>query len=272
MTYAATETSKYLNSPVEIYEFNQRNVEIFRYTSGDKDVLISGFLYEKIPLRRGPIEQSQNISRATLKLDMPRTIPLVTGFIAQPPSNVINVIVKRFHRLDTDNEVVVLWRGRLINVDFKGDVCRLICDPLVTALQRLNLRRVYQVSCPHLLYRGACGVDETTYRENATLTVVSGLTLTSTTFGGQSDGYWTGGIVRIIKSGMPHVRAILTHSGNNVEIDLTIPGLVATDVVQTAPGCDRNITTCASKFSNEPNHGGFPHIPNKNPMGGVPIF
>lgn len=273
MTYAATETSKYLNSPIEIYEFNQKNVEIYRYTSADKDVLYAGFTYEKISLKRGDIEQSQQISRSTLKIDMPRSIPLVTQFVAQPPSNVINLTIRRFHRLDIDNEVVVLWKGRLANVDFKGDVCQLICDPLITAMRRTNLRRLFQISCPHILYRGACGIDEVTYRQNATLTVVDNINLTSTTFGTEADGYWSGGIVRIEKSGMPHVRAIITHVGNVVEIDLSIPGLVATDVVQAAPGCDRNISTCVSKFSNEDNFGGYPYIPIKNPMGaGVPIW
>lgn len=274
MTYAATETSKYLNSPVEIYEFNQRNVEIFRFTSGDKDITLGGFTYEKIPLRRSSIEQSQNISRSSLKLNIPRTISLVTEFIAQPPSNVINLIIKRFHRLDPDEEVIVLWKGRMINVDFKaGDVCRLICDPLITAMNRTTLRRVYQISCPHMLYRSACKVDEINFRENATLTAIDGLTITSTTFGGQANGYWTGGIVRIEKSGMPHVRAILAHTGNDVEIDLMIPGLEVGNIVQTAPGCNGNLTTCETKFNNEDNFGGFPYIPTKNPMGaGTPIW
>lgn len=273
MTYAATEIHKYLASPVEIYEFNQANVEIYRYTSNNVDVYSGGFTYEKIALKRGPIEQSQNVSRASLKIDMPRTIPFVTGFIAQPPSRVINLIVRRFHRLDPDEEVVVLWKGRVINIDFKGDVCRLICDPIVTAMNRANLRRVYQLSCPHLLYRATCGIDEAVYRQNATLSAVTGAEVSSTTFGGEADGYWTGGVIRITKSGMPHIRAILSHVGNDIEIDLTIPGLAVGDVVQAAPGCDRNIDTCVNKFSNELNFGGYPWIPTKNPMGaGTPIW
>lgn len=273
MSYDATETSKYLNSPIELYEFNQRDVEIFRYTSADKGIVSGGVTYEKIPLKRSAIEQSQNISRSSLKVNMPRTISLVTEFIAQPPSNVIDLIIRRFHRLDAVEEVVVIWKGRVINVDFKKDVCELICDPLIKAMNRTTLRRVYQLSCPHMLYRSACGVDEVNFRENATLIAISGLTITSTTFGGQANGYWTGGIVRIEKSGMPHVRAILAHIGNDVEIDLTIPGLGIGDIVQTAPGCDRNISTCNTKFNNEDNFGGYPYIPIKNPMGaGTPIW
>ncbi len=272
MSYAATETSKYLNSPVEIYEFNQRNVEIFRYTSADKDVSFGGFVYEKIPLKRGKIEQSQDISRANLKLRMPRSMPLVTGFIAQPPSNVIDVTIRRFHRLDPANEVIVLWTGRLFNVDFKGDVCVISCDPLITALNRTTLRRVYQIPCPHIIYHSACKVDEVNYRENATLTAVNGLTVSSTTFGGKADGYWTGGVIRIIKSGMPHSRSILRHEGKDAELDLTIPGLLSGDVVETAPGCNRSISTCEDKFNNEDNYGGYPYMPIVNPMGGVPIW
>lgn len=273
MSYAATEIDKYLASPVELYEFNQVNVDVFRYTSGNQNVLSGGFTYTAIPLKRSGIEQSQNISRGSIKIDMPRSIPFVTGFIAAPPSNVISVTIRRFHRLDPIQEIIILWQGRVVNVDFRGDICQVVCDPRVTAMNRLNLRRVYQISCPHILYRAACGVDEVNYQQNATLSAVSGTDLTSSTFGGEANGYWKGGVVRITKSGMPHIRAILDHSGNDIEIDLTIPGLSVGDVVVAAPGCDRSIATCESKFNNELNHGGYPYIPIKNPMGaGTPIW
>ena len=268
MTYEATEISDSLNSPIEMYEFNQKNVEIFRYTSNSGDVSYGGFTYTAIPMKRSRIEQSQDIGRASLKVQMDRTIPLVTQYVAAPPSNVINLTIYRYHRLDPDLEVITLWKGRIVDVDFQKDSCQLLCDPFITAMHRPMLRRLYQVGCPHLLYRTACGIDEATYRQNATITGISGLIITSTTFGTESNGYWTGGLIRIELNGMSHARAILAHSGNDIEIDITIPGLAVDDVLQSAPGCDRTLSTCVSKFSNEENYGGYPYIPSKNPMGG----
>ena len=99
------------------------------------------------------------------------------------------------------------------------------------------------------------------------------MTITSSTFGLQPDNYYTGGLIRITITGVPHARAILTHTGDDIEIDLGIPGLAVGNVLQTLPGCDRTINTCINKFNNVDNYGGFPYIPIKNPMGGAaPIF
>ena len=38
-----------------------------------------------------------------------------------------------------------------------------------------------------------------------------------------------------------------------------------------APGCDLRAATCAAKFGNLPNFGGFPEIPGRNPFGGGSI-
>ena len=38
-----------------------------------------------------------------------------------------------------------------------------------------------------------------------------------------------------------------------------------------APGCDLRAATCAAKFGNLANFGGFPEIPGRNPFGGSSI-
>lgn len=267
MTYDAYEKHPYLNSPVELYEFNQVNVDIYRYTSSDFDVNIGGFDYTTTPIKRSEIQQNQNLGKALIKVNVKRDLPLVTQYISQPPSNVINLTVRRYHLEDPDEEVRIIWQGRVVNVDFQGEICIIACEPKITAMRRPTLRRLYQTTCPHLLYGNACGVNEVTYRENATISGISGLTVTSSTYGSHSDGYWTGGLVRITKSGIQHSRAIIDHSGNDIELDITIPGLTIGDVLQSLPGCDRRISICVSKYSNEDNMGGFPWIPTKNPMG-----
>jgi hypothetical protein len=42
-------------------------------------------------------------------------------------------------------------------------------------------------------------------------------------------------------------------------------------LVDLAPGCDLRAATCAAKFGNLANFGGFPEIPGRNPLGGGSI-
>lgn len=273
MTYAATETSDYLHSPIELYSFNQYGIKLFNYTSGDAEVTYGGRTYEPIAIKRGRIEQNQNLSRVGLKFTMPVAIPLINQYITDPPSKVVDVFVHRFHEQDPDQEVVTLWIGRLVSVEFKGRKGTVTAEPLITSMRRPVLRRLYQVSCPHLLYTSACGVNEVPYRENATLTGVSGYTLTSGTFAAQPDGYFQGGVIRVTINSLPYTRAIMSHVGDTIELDLFINNLTVGTVVQALPGCKRNLTDCVDKFADEDNYGGFPYIPLKNAMGGgTPIW
>ena len=42
-------------------------------------------------------------------------------------------------------------------------------------------------------------------------------------------------------------------------------------LIDMAPGCDLRRDTCAAKFGNLLNFGGFPDIPGRNPFGGTSI-
>jgi len=57
-------------------------------------------------------------------------------------------------------------------------------------------------------------------------------------------------------------------------LDITQAGLSAAvgDQVRAYPGCDHSLITCANKFGNSLNFGGFPFMPEKNPMDGTPVF
>lgn len=273
MTYAAAETDKYLSSPVELYEFDQVSVQFFRYTSNDMDVSFGGFNYTAVPIERSRIIQNQALSRNVINITVARDDPVVEQYVSKPPSRVVDLTIRRFHRLDPDDEVIVYWRGRVINVEFKGDNGILVCEPLITAMRRPSLRRLYQTICPHVLYRTACGVNEVTFRVNAVVSGFSGLIVSAPQYALQADNYYAGGLVRITKDGLPISRSILAHTGTNIELDLVIPGLAVGDTLQSIPGCDRRLTTCINKFNNVLNFGGFPYIPDKNPMGGgVPIW
>jgi hypothetical protein len=58
---------------------------------------------------------------------------------------------------------------------------------------------------------------------------------------------------------------IVSESGSSVELLYPVDIAVSTNVVLTV-GCDHSTSTCASRFNNLDNYGGFPFIPSKNPF------
>lgn len=270
MTYDMRETSAYEGSPVEIYLFDREGLQFWGYTSADTGQEYLGQTYTAVAIKRGKIEQSQDIIRNALTVTMPTNTEFIQQYIASPPTDRINLTLRRFH--ESDSEVKSLWVGRVINVAFKEERAEVRCEPVHSSLKRPTLRRFYQVSCPFLLYGNLCKADANSFKLTTSLTGVGGLVLTSSDFGLQTDGYYTGGYVELLTGGVYNKRFVTDHTGNDITVNLQLVGAATGSTVNAYPGCSHNITVCNDKFSNILNYGGQPWIPRKNPMGGSPIF
>jgi uncharacterized phage protein (TIGR02218 family) len=273
MTFDAKENSPYGGNPIEIYEFARGAAEFWRYTSADNEETYLGGVYLPVAISRNKIELSQNIQTASLLIEIPIDTEFIQEYMPGSPTESISLTLRRYHA--DDSEVASIWIGRVINVEFKELKAEVLCETVYTSLKRPTLRRLYQYSCPHVLYsigKGHCNVVRADYKAVATLTAVSGTTLTSTTFGAQADGYYAGGYVEYTQGGAVNRRFIAAHTGNDIELNQQLFGAVSGISVDVYPGCSHDLDTCRVKFNNLLNYGGFPWIPEKNPMGGAPIF
>lgn len=273
MAYETYEESPYSGNPIELFEFARGVSEFWRYTSADTDQSYFGSVYRAIAIQRNSFEMSQNVEAIALNITMPVTADFPQIYIASPPSDPISFTLRRFHGGDTD--VVSIWPGRVINVEFKEEKVEVICESIYTSLKRPTLRRLYQRSCPHVLYNqvaGSCNLDKDLFKVTALLSAVSGTTLTSSTFGTYADGYFSGGFVEIQSGGHTNRRYITDHTGNDIELNLQLSGAAAGLSIDAFPGCKHNLSDCNTKFNNILNYGGMPWIPDKNPMGGTRVF
>lgn len=270
MTYDAKENSTYEGSPIEIFLFDREGAQFWGYTSADTLQSYLGQNYDPIAIKRGKIEHSQDVLRNALTIVMPTDTEFVQQYISSPPTDRVSLTIRRFH--EGDAEIKSLWVGRVVNVAFKEAKVDVRCEPIHSSLKRPTLRRFYQMSCPYLLYGSLCGVTASAFKLTTTLSGVSGLTLTSTDFGLQVDGYYTGGYVELLSGGVFNKRFITAHVGNNITVNLPLQDAVVGSSVDTYPGCAHNVTICKDKFDNILNYGGQPWIPRQNPMGGSPIF
>jgi uncharacterized phage protein (TIGR02218 family) len=267
MTYDARETGAQTGEPVELYEF-AHGPNFYRYTSADRDVVFESKTFTAVPLSRSAIEATQEIARGALTLTCARTLPLLSLFNPVPPSEVITAVVRRFHRGDT--EAVVIWMGRVLNVGWAGLEAQIRCESVYSSIKRPGLRRMYQKQCPHVLYSQQCGVDREDWKVTAEVLSVSGLSVTLDSLTGNFGG---GYIEWQPQPGIIERRAIRSNSGAVLSINFQAIGLTVGASVDVFPGCDHSLGAggCAG-YGNEPNYGGFPFIPIKNPFSGTPIY
>jgi uncharacterized phage protein (TIGR02218 family) len=271
MSYDIIERSAYKAQPIELYVFT-RDSEIYRYTSGQGEVIISGQLYENFNIKRAKIEQNQDIGRNPVSFDADHSLPFVQQYLGSPPTDIINVKILRYHASDNTKETIIFWLGRVVNVKFNGDKVSLRCEPIFTSLKRPTLRRLYQRTCPHLLYGPICTINKDSFKTVSIVSAVSGTTIKSNSFTAKPNGYFSGGLLLWKVNNVTNKRFILTHNGDTLVINLPFPGITPSNSVDAFPGCDHTLNTCSSKFFNHLNYGGFPYIPQKNPFSGSPIF
>lgn len=277
MSYDSLEIGTETSKPIELYEFSYQNV-VTRWTSADREILLGPSLY-RVPtggISRSDIEDAgKNVSNPSITLTVRNDFAPIQVFSAYPPSDVVNLTIKRLQSDDT-SEVITIWSGRVLSVGWGVEKAKVTCQNIFTRLKQPGLRRLYGANCPHLLYSqgdGECKLSRAAFKVTATLTTVDGLALTSAAFDALPDGHFAGGLLDLLVSpGIYDKRGIKTHVGDTITLTHPLAELVAGIVVDVYPGCDKTQATCITKFNNVVNFGGFPYTPKKNPFGTDTVF
>lgn len=269
MTYDARERSADQARPVEIYTF-RRQALAWRYTSANRNVVVAFQTYATAPIERTDIEQGSEINRSGIKVTVPRDFEIAMFFAASPPSDSISLTIQQYH--EGDSEIVPVWSGRVLGVEFEGSKATLSLEPSGTSIRRNGLRRVYSKLCTAVLY--ACGVNREAFRVVAAADAVSGVTVTAGEVGTLGDGYFNGGYIEyLVGSGVYDRRDILSQVGAVLTLNRPPSGLSVGGAFNAYPGCDHTLGDGGCpKFSNVINYAGQPYLPEKNPFGNDPIY
>lgn len=264
MTFLSRETSAYEGQPFELFQF-QRGNDSFFYTSADVDKIFNGNTYEAVPIKRASIKKSQDSGQSNLRIDADGTISLAQLYVGSTPSQVVSVTIFALH--ENEAESFVVWKGRVNSLRFQNNQAVINCETIITSFKRNGLRRLYQRNCPHRLYDSTtCRASQLSFTTNATLSLVTELTVSSSSFGAFANDYFTGGFLSWNSGNFVETSLITSHVGNTLTLRLAIPGLVAGADVIAVAGCDRTLETCRNRFNNVVNFGGFPWLPNRNPF------
>ena len=285
MTYDAVEASSAEGRPYYLYQFIEGDA-VWRFTSRASDWISAAseggdLIWEAAAISHGDVVQSGEIERGRLEITLPLSHAFAARFLAPMGNTPVTLTIFRGHE-QVLGETVAHWKGRVVGAEVEGARLILSAESIFSTLRRAGVRAKYQSLCRHALYGRGCGLDIAQHLAILTVAAVSGATVTVPVAAAQPDGWYRGGVLRFgVQLGF-----IIGHVGATVTLSRPMPELAsalanpALDpvtgaplpiTIDIAPGCDLRAETCAAKFGNLLNFGGFPAIPGRNPFGGGSI-
>lgn len=285
MTYASIESSTAEGRPYFLYQFVEGE-QVWRFTSRIDAWASAGsggetITWEPAAVAHGDIVQTSEIERGRLELTWPLSHTFARRFLSPLGNTPVTLTIFRGHE-QVLGETVAHWKGRVVGAEVEGPRILLSCESVFSTLRRAGVRAKYQRLCRHALYGRGCGLDIALHWQTGTVTAVAANAVTIPEAAEQPEGWYRGGVLRF----GTQLGFITSHAGAALLLSRPMSELAAAletpelDVgtgdplpvlVDMAPGCDLRAATCAEKFGNLLNFGGFPEIPGRNPFGGGSI-
>lgn len=271
MSYDDREISNYGGAPYHLYEFSLGPAR-WRYTDSQAPITRQGVTYLAVPIKHGEISLSGDTKQDDLSVNIASSAEVVTIYSGTPPSSSVSLTIREAHRGDPD--AVVIWSGIIKSVRRTSAAeYEFTCNSLMSTLNRNGLRLTWDRACPHALYDRSCRVNQVDFAVTAQIGTLTGGVIRSPVFATFANGWFAGGFVTFsTQFGNLERRGIEAHAANVLTLLGTTDGMSVGQFVTAYPGCNRVISTCVNKFNNLPNYGGFPHLPNKSPFDGDPVF
>lgn len=285
MSYASIEASPANGRPYYLYQFVEGS-ELWRFTSRATEWISTGgdgaqITWQAAAVAHGDVVQTSDLELGRLELTWPLSHPFARRFLAPPGHDPVTLTILRGHE-QVLGETVAHWKGRIVGAEVEGARVLLQAESILTTLRCSGMRAKYQFLCRHALYARGCGPDLALYWQTGTAAAVAGNTVTIHEAAEFADGWFRGGVLLFgsvmgfvtdqdgtaltLARPIPQLAAALGAPALDPETGAPLPVLV-----DLAPGCDLRAATCAAKFGNLVNFGGFPAIPRRNPFGGGSI-
>lgn len=254
------------------WEIRRKDGVKLYYTEYDKDLVINGKIYKK---RNSGISQSLRVEDALKgnesSIDMILdgdgiTVADLYSFKYDDADIFISVV-----NPNTPDDQIKLTRGKLGKTVLKEDKAE-ISYKSITSLLDKNIGRIYTYTCDAELFDSYCSASTAGHIfTNKNPTGVDPTkpftTFTDTTLNKDNGWFdnayfkWTSGNNKDIET------KVKSYTNDIITLSLAMPyEIKVADTYTVFSGCDKEFTTCKSKFNNTLNFKGFPHIPNADKM------
>lgn len=264
--------------PIRLFVFT-RQMKVWRFCNADRDITIGANTYTAAQIDRSEIRQTAErakdkitITMAYLRdpaaVDVPATQSLGDQWFPFVPSSTITVVCMTTHVGDADPPAVE-WMGQVTQPKFSDVELELTCEPTGGTDRVRNQGAKWQRACWKTVYstglRG-CNLDPAAFEVAATLSGVSGLTLTASAFSGTAFTLAGGSLSWVNGDGLTERRQIMTHTGSSITVLYGSPDFANGLAVTALPGCERTWEACSAR-NNTVNYGGSIYKPAKDPTG-----
>jgi len=260
-------------------DFDSGEFGPYAYTDAETPITFDGVTYQPVAVKRDGISASGSLDKAMLKVTMQQGMPLGDQFLAYPPAQVVNLIIRQGHVGEATSRLAdwpVIWTGRVLGCAHPPAETEFTCEPVSTAIKRPGLRRNYQLSCPHILYGSQCRANRKAATTDVVVSSIVGqrITLPDGWEGDLEVSKYAGGMIGWQQpNGAAELRTILrVEDGNTLLIAGILRGIAVDDTIQVILGCNRTMGDCSDLHDNIHNFGGQPFIPLTNPVGAYNPF
>lgn len=278
MSYVVKEASLEAGSPVELYDILLGSDVEYHHTSGEDPITADSQLYTPLAIARDAVTAGGESRSTIIAITMPASHPFPQAYVNVVPGERATFTIRRFHRTDTDTEIVELYKGRVQSVSFSqnGAVSTVSIMPLTGEQVRTIPLFVYSGLCNHVLGQqtplGGCPVDleagvspinGLAFRHVGNVTLVNVNVLTVAGANAFPDGWFNNGFVKTAAS---DYRLILEHTGNTLRLLLPFTADLTGASVNVYAGCNHDPVTCVTKFDVMDDYGGYSGVPTLNPF------
>lgn len=163
---------------------------------------------------------------------------------------------------------VIMFAGRVAEIDAGRSLATFTINSHLELLNQNMPRNLYQSGCVNALYDASCTLNMASFAVGGTAGAGSTQSVINASLA-QATGYFDLGMVTFTSGANNGIsRTVKTYiAGTPGTVSLIVPLPVAPAVGDTFtiyPGCDKQQSTCQSKFNNLVNFRGFPYVPENS--------
>ena len=279
------EDTKEQNAPLEFYDIylgdqSTPDSDTHYFVAAEETIIFYNLADTPASKDYLPLRMNRTASRKTTTLEI-ETISTNFDNVDQAWSAFVfstdlrgkRIVIRRSYRnlLSSGNNAKIIFDG-IINKVLDITEEKISIELKIKQFRSLSYQtgRMYQLYCGYVFGGTRCGFDKTS-------TDVTGTSDSGTTgymvdaARTETEDYWKDGYITFSSgNNNGETRMIKEWDWNNDKFtfDYALPNAVeAGDNYTLYQGCDKSLTKCKSRFANQSNFGGFPHIPQEmNPI------
>ncbi|WP_428491686.1 DUF2163 domain-containing protein [Rhodopila sp.] len=260
-----------------LYTITLSSGTVLRYTSYGMDIVHDGFTFSAglgggAAFETSPAKSTwkNGLDVSTLSFDVMPKQATINGvpFIVAAVNGVFDnaTVMRERAYMPTGSAAavgsIILDGGQVSEIDLGREKVTFNVADFRQLLDIQMPRRLYQASCSNALFDASCALNRATFTAVGTATSGSTASVVSASLAASS-GYYDLGVITFTSGANAGLsRTVKTYTTGTIQVIVPFPSAPATgDGFSIYVGCDKSLSTCGSKFSNQANFHGQPFIP-----------